>query len=169
MPNTDNNKNNTTDDPIETLRDKIKGLHMAMLSTISDGQIVTRPMATQDMGPDGTLWFLTSAESSKVSEIAHYPNVNVAYMDSGSETYISVAGSAKVSNDRALITKFWNPFYAAWFEGPDDPTIRVLAVTPKTAEYWITKGGKIVSLVSMFLSAVTGKDMEAGENKTLTL
>ena len=156
-------------EPIEMLRDRIKGIRMSMLSTISDGKIVTRPMSTQDMGPDGTLWFLTSVESHKVGEIAHYPNVNVSFCDSGSETYVSVAGSAKISNDRAMIEKFWNPFYAAWFDGPDDPTIRVLEVKPVTAEYWITKGGKIVSLLSMLASAVTGKDMEAGENKTVSL
>ena len=156
-------------EPIEMLRDRIKGIRMSMLSTISDGKIVTRPMSTQDMGPDGTLWFLTSVESHKVGEIAHYPNVNVSFCDSGSETYVSVAGSAKVSNDRAMIKKFWNPFYAAWFDGPDDPTIRVLEVKPVTAEYWITKGGKIVSLLSMLASAVTGKDMEAGENRTVSL
>jgi general stress protein 26 len=60
-------------------------------------------------------------------------------------------------------------FYNAWFEGPDDPTIRVIEVRPQSAEYWVTKGGKIVSLLSMVASAMTGKDMEAGVNKTLTL
>ncbi|MDQ2664771.1 MAG: pyridoxamine 5'-phosphate oxidase family protein [Gemmatimonadota bacterium] len=158
-----------TGEPIDMLRERIKDIRMAMLSTISDGKIVTRPMSAQDMAADGTIFFLTNVESHKVDEIAHYPSVNVSFCDSGSETYVSVAGSAKVTNDRALIRKFWNPFYKAWFEGPDDPTIRALAVTPVSAEYWITKGGKIVSLLSMLASAVTGKDMEAGENREITL
>lgn len=162
-------KAHDTQEPVETLREKIKDIRMAMLTTISDGRIVTRPMATQEMGPDGTLWFLTPAESHKVAEIAHYPDVGIAYMNSGSESYVSVSGRAKVINDRKLIKKFWNPFLNAWFDGPDDPSIRVIEVKPMSAEYWVTKGGKIVSILSMIASAVTGKDMEAGENRTLQL
>lgn len=154
---------------LDTLRARIKDVRMAMLSTTSDGRIVTRPMSTQEMGPDGTLRFLTSVDSNKVREIGRNASVNVAYSDSSSETYVSIAGIARVTNDRAQIKEFWNPFYKAWFDGPDDPTIRVLEVEPVSAEYWITKGGKIVSLLSMLASAVTGKDMEAGENKTLEL
>ncbi|MEO7457447.1 MAG: pyridoxamine 5'-phosphate oxidase family protein [Gemmatimonadaceae bacterium] len=154
---------------VEELRDKVKDVRMAMLSTVSNGRIVSRPMAAQEMGPDGTIWFLTSVNSSKVMEIGNNPSVGIAFSDSGSETYVSVAGIARVTNDRALIRKFWNMFYNAWFDGVDDPTIRVIEIEPVSAEYWITKGGKIVSLLSMFASAVTGKDLEAGENKTLTL
>lgn len=158
-----------SDDPVETLRETIKDIRMVMLSTISDGHIVSRPMSMQEMGPTGTLWFLCGAESHKVHEIAANPNVGLAFTDSGAESYVSVAGTARVTNDRALIAKFWNPFLKAWFDGPDDPSIRVIEVTPVSAEYWVTKGGKIVSLASVLLSAVTGKDMEAGENETLTL
>lgn len=160
---------NTTakQESIAQLREKIKDVRMAMLSTVSGGRIVCRPMSTQEMSPDGILWFLTSAESNKVREIAANPSVNVGYCDSGSETYVSIAGLARVTNDRARIKEFWNPFYKAWFEGPDDPTIRLVEIQSLSAEYWITKGGKIVSLVSALASAVTGKDLEAGENKTV--
>ena len=142
---------------------------MAMLSTLSRGRIVTRPMAAQKMSPTGTISFLTSVESNKVKEIRRNPKVNLAFADPGSESYISVAGTAKVTNDRDQIREFWNPFYKAWFKGPDDPTIRIIEVEPQSAEYWVTRGGKIVSLISMLASAVTGKDMEVGENETLTL
>jgi general stress protein 26 len=142
---------------------------MAMLSTVSGGRIVTRPMSAQKMGPMGTIWFLTSVSSNKVKEIRKNSSVNLAFSDSRSESYISVAGTAKITNDRAQIREFWNPFYKAWFKGPNDPTIRVIEVEPVSAEYWVTKGGKIVSLISMLASAVTGRDMEAGENETLTL
>ena len=119
------------------------------------------------MAPDGRMWFLTAEDSNKVREIRENPTVGVTYCDSGSETYVSIAGLAEVTNDRALIRQFWNPFYKAWFDGPDDPTIRVVEIQSVSAEYWITKGGKIVSLLSILASAVTGKDMEAGENRTV--
>ncbi|HEY4312802.1 MAG TPA: pyridoxamine 5'-phosphate oxidase family protein, partial [Pirellulales bacterium] len=98
-----------TSTPVETLREKIKDIRMAMLSTISQGRIVSRPMSMQEMGPDGTLWFLTAVNSNKVKEIASNASVGIAFADSGSETYVSVAGIARITNDRALIEKFWNP------------------------------------------------------------
>ena len=155
--------------PIETLRAHIKGIRMAMLSTLSQGHIVSRPMSVQEIGEDGTLRFLTSVASHKVEEIAENESVGVTFVDSGAETYVSISGHARITNNREQIAEFWNPFYKAWFDGPDDPTIRVAEITPTSAEYWVTKGGKIVSLVSMLASAVTGKNLEAGENKTITL
>ncbi len=155
--------------PIEVLREKIKDVRIAMLSTVSGGKVMTRPMSTQEMAKDGTIWFLTSAESDKISEIEKNPDIGLAYSDSGSECYVSVSATAQVSNDRELIKEFWNPFYKAWFDGPEDPSIRLIQVHPVAAEYWDTKGGKIVSLISMVASAITGKDMEAGENKEIQL
>lgn len=154
---------------LETLREHVKGIRMAMLSTISSGRMVSRPMSVQEFSETGTISFLTSVDSNKVKEIAANPSVGVAFVDSGAETYVSIAGNARVSNDRARIAEFWNPFYKSWFDGPDDPVIRVLDVTPASAEYWVTRGGKIVSLLSMFASTVTGKDLEAGENRTMEL
>ena len=160
----------TKQESIELLKEKVKDVRMAMLTTMTkEGDHVARPMATQEMGPDGTIWFLTSAESGKVKDISINPKVGISYSDSSSELYVSISGIAKVSNDRELIKKFWNPFYKAWFESESDPSIRVIEVEPTSAEYWDTKGGKVVSLISMALSAVTGKDFEAGENKEIKL
>lgn len=162
MPNSESQQ-----ESIDRLRNAIKDVRIAMLSTISGGSLVARPMSMQEMSPEGTMWFLTSADSNKAKEIAENPSVCVSFCDTGSETYVSVAGLARMTNDRSRIREFWNPFYKAWFDGPDDPSIRVVEVQSRSAEYWITKGGKIVSLVSVLASAITGKDMEAGDNKTV--
>ena len=158
---------NTTN--LEALREKTKSVHLAMLTTMREEDHHARPMATQEMGEDGTIWFLTSEGSNKVQEIEKNPHVGLAYSDSGSECYVSIAGTAKVTDDRELIRKFWNPFYKAWFEGPEDPSIRVIEITPSSAEYWDTKGGKIVSLLYMAASAVTGKNLENSENEEVDL
>lgn len=43
---------------LETLKTKIKDIRIAMLTTQeSDGDFHTRPMATQEIDPDGTMWF----------------------------------------------------------------------------------------------------------------
>lgn len=154
---------------LETLREKTKSVKIAMLTTMRGEDHHARPMATREMAEDGTIWFLTSEGSTKVQEIAKNPNIGLAYADSGSECYVSIAGTAKVTNDRALIQEFWNPFYKAWFEGPEDPSIRLIEITPSSAEYWDTKGGKVVSLLYMVASAITGKNLENSENEEVEL
>lgn len=155
---------------VKLLKEKIKDVRMAMLTTMDEnGNHNARPMSTQELGEQGTIWFLTSADSDKVKEITKNPNVGLSYADPGSELYVSVSGKAKITNDRALIKKFWNPFYKAWFESEEDPNIRVIEIEPSAAEYWDTKGGKMMSLISMAMSAVTGKDLETGENEKINL
>ncbi len=155
---------------LETLREKTKSVRIAMLTTMRGEDHHARPMATREMGEDGTLWFLTAEGTNKVKEIEKNPRIGLVYADPGSECYVSFSGTAKVTNDRAHIEKFWNPFYRAWFEGPEDPSIRLIEITPSSAEYWDTKGGKIVSLIYMAASAITGKNLEKNsENEEVDL
>ncbi|SEI91390.1 Pyridoxamine 5'-phosphate oxidase like [Bhargavaea ginsengi] len=54
---------------METLRDLIKGVDTAMLTTVSDEGLVSRPMKTQEVEFDGDLWFFTKKETDKYKEI----------------------------------------------------------------------------------------------------
>ena len=151
----------STTSGIEKINELVKDIDIAMLVTMdAHGVPRSRPMGTQRVPFDGTLWFLTAEESLKVKEIRSDPRVNVSYASTGSASYLSVSGSAAVVNDRALIEKFWNPFLRAWFEGPDDPSIRLIRVDVHEAEYWDTPGGRVASLISLVKGAITGN----GEN-----
>lgn len=44
---------------IETLRELIKDIDMAMLTTATEEGLVSRPMKTQEVEFDGDLWFFT--------------------------------------------------------------------------------------------------------------
>lgn len=44
---------------IKTVHELIKGIETAMLTTVSEEGLVSRPMKTQEAEFDGTLWFLT--------------------------------------------------------------------------------------------------------------
>ena len=103
----------------------IEGITIAMLTTTeADGELRSRPMATQAMTPDGYLLFYTRRDAPKVDEAAHRP-VNVAYADAKGNTYVSVSGSSVRDTDRAEIRAHWKPERAAWFPGGvEDPQIR---------------------------------------------
>lgn len=54
---------------IETLRELIKDIDTAMLTTVTEEGLVSRPMKTQEVEFDGDLWFFTKKETAKYEEI----------------------------------------------------------------------------------------------------
>jgi general stress protein 26 len=159
----------TNEEGVAKVASLIKDIRIAMLVTMDDaGRPHSRPMATQQRPFDGELWFMTSHDSPKVAEIASNPRVNVAYMSTSTESYLSVNGDAEVLNDRDRIREFWNPFLRAWFAGPEDPSIRLIRIDVDEAEYWDTPGGKVASLLSMVKAAISGDTADmSGNNKTV--
>jgi general stress protein 26 len=142
----------------------IHDIRFAMLTTAAgDGSFDSRPMATQKKEFDGTLWFLTAQDSSKVSEIADDSHVSLLYADPSNAKYVSVKGRAYVSKDRAKIKELWNPMYKAWFPGgEDDPQVTVLRVAVSEAEYWEASDSKLVRSIKYLAAAVTKGSMDVG-------
>jgi general stress protein 26 len=163
-----NNKSNREN--IEKLRELIKDIDICMLTTVDeDGTLRSRPMGTQEAEFDGDLWFITTVDTGKVSEIKQDNKVNVSYAAPGKNRYVSVSGTAKLLNDRAKIKEFWSPIYKAYFpNGPDDPKIRLLKIAVQKAEYWDAPGGVIPTIIA-FAQALAGKEAEMGENEKLQL
>ena len=155
---------------IEKLNELIKDIQTAMLTTIDGGVLRSRPMATQEAEFDGTLFFLTGADTHKDEEIKKDNRVNVSYADTSDNIYVSVSGTAQTYHDQAKIDELWNPFYKAWFpEGQTDPNIRVLKVTVEQAEYWDSSSSTIVHLVGFLKALATGEQYDGGENKKIDL
>ncbi len=151
---------------IEKIGAIIAEIRFAMLTTLCpDGSLDSRPMATQKVKFDGTLWFLTSVDSRKVNEIAENSHVSLAFADPGDAKYVSLKGRAHISNDRARIKDLWSPAYKAWFpEGEDDPQIRVLRVDVTEGEFWEANESKIVRSVKYLAAAATGGAVKMGEH-----
>ena len=55
-----------------------------------------------------------------------------------------------------------------WWDSPDDPSIRVLKVTPKDAQYWDSPG-TVVSYVKMLAAAMTGSRSAMGDSAKVKL
>lgn len=152
---------------LEKLRDKIKDIRIAMLTTLEqDGEFHTRPMATHEMDEDGTMWFFTYDNSNKVAEVEEDRRVSVAFADPGSEVYVATKGTAEVVKDRAKIDELWSDVLKTWFpNGKDDPHIALLKVRIHAGEYWDRPGGKMVKLFEMAKGALTGEPDKTGRNE----
>ncbi len=160
----------THEEAVKKLGALIKDIKFAMLTSIDGGVLRARPMVTQKREFDGTLWFLTSTRTHKVSEIEADPRVCVSYSDVDDNNYVSVSGTAQVVQDRAKIEEMWNPVYKAWFpEGLDDPTICVLRIDVEQAEYWDSPSSAVANIAGFIKAVATGKQAKGGEHEQVNL
>jgi len=151
---------------VAKVSDLIKDIQFAMLTTkCPDGTLSSRPMVAQQLEFDGTLWFLTGERTHKTEEIAQNPDVNLAFVDTDDNAYVSISGRAAVLDDREKARELWNPAYRAWFpDGIDDPDLRVLRVDVTSAEYWDSPSSAVVHLLGLAKAMVTGQRYHGGEH-----
>jgi general stress protein 26 len=155
---------------LEKLVEMIKDIDLCMLTTVDESdELHSRPMSLNgDVDAEGNLWFFTSSNSHKASEIERTPNVNVSFVDTDDQRYVSISGTAELVSDQQKIKELWKPVLKAWFpDGPDQPDVALLKVKMTKAEYWDGPSSTIAQAVSFVSAIVTGKQMEAGENKKL--
>lgn len=157
-------KDSKTD--FQILEEKIAEIRICMLVTSDrDGVLRSRPMATQKFDKDhvfeGKLYFFTKEHSPKSESIEQDQAVNLAYADPDSNTYVSVAGSAQISKDKAIMKELWSPAMKAWFpDGLEDPEIALIAVDVQSAQYWDAPNGKLVQLAGFAKAVLTGTEMK---------
>lgn len=156
---------------LEKLRELIKGMHVAMLTTrTADGRLLSRPLGTQGVERDGDLWFVTGFDSEKVREIEANPEVNVAYASKDHNTYVSISGSASVTRDRATIDAHWTPAMSIFFpDGKDDPNLCMLRVEAHSAEYWDGPGSAAGKALYLAMTAINKNPNNLSENARINL
>jgi general stress protein 26 len=151
---------------IKTIHELIKDIDTAMLTTISEEGLVSRPMKTQDVEFDGNLWFLTKKDSDKFHQLLQNQHVNVAY---AGKSFVSIRGKAELIEDKEKLKEFWNPMYEELLETTyDDPNLVLIKVNAETAEYW--DSGNKFKMVKFMLRRILGKNTEGTDmNQTVSL
>ena len=160
------NENSARD--IDRAWDLMKKIGFAMLVTRDGGKLRARPMSAYLERENNAIFFLTDARRHKDDEIARHPDVNLSFADAGDQKYISVTGTAVVSNDRAKIKELFSLPAKAWWDSPEDPNIRLLKITPDDAEFWDSPGS-VISYVKMAAAAVTGTRPDIGVNRKVSM
>lgn len=151
---------------VEKVRELIKDIDTAMLTTISDEGLVSRPMKTQEVEFDGDLWFLTKKDTDKFHELLHNKQVNVSY---AGKSYVSIRGEAELVNDTAKVKELWNPAYGEILETTyDDPNLVLIKVQADAAEYW--DSGDKFKMMKFLFNRLLGKNTEGTDmNRTVDL
>ena len=154
---------------IEKMKKLAEDARTCLFTTMTDSRpLPTRPMALQTVEADGSFYFFSAASSNKNDQLQEDSNVQLLFSNNGSSEYLSVYGTASISQDRAKIKELWNEFAKIWFQdGPDDPDLTLIRVQPQQARYWDTKHNKMVQWAKMAASMVSGKTMDDGVEGTL--
>lgn len=156
---------------VDELYALVEDIEIAMLTTRRpDGQLVSRPMATQVRAAGADFWFVTSKETEKLDELESDPHVNLAYYDMKSREYVSVSGVAHLSEDRAKIRELYRPDWRAWFGGegeqagtPEDPRMILIGVEAQSVVYMKVDKPRPVVLFEVVKGMLTGSEINVGE------
>lgn len=120
---------------------------MLGLSGEDDGH--TRPMtAIIEEADRGPIWFFTSTDN----EIVHAGGGRAvaAFVSKGHDLFATIHGQLTVDTDPATVDRLWNSMVAAWFEGKDDPKLRLLRLDPESARIWENAFSLVAGIKAIF-------------------
>ncbi len=162
---------------LDELYGLIEGIEIAMFTTRRpDEQLVSRPMATQTQAEGSDLWFVTNIESHKLDELDFDPHVNLAYYKDRTREWVSVSGTATVSQDRRAIRELYRKDWKAWFGdeggardgGPDDPRLALILVDVESVSYLKVDKPRPVVLFEVAKAMVTGTPPDVGVERQVS-
>ena len=139
-----------------------------MFSSRDGEDIRSRPMAAYVEREEGRVCFLTHAPHHKDEGVEAFPHVNPPFSDASGHSYVAVTRRAALSDDRDKNRALFNIPAKAWWDSPDDPSIRLISVTPKDAQYWDSPG-TVRAYVKMAAAAVSSSKPEMGENEKVDM
>jgi general stress protein 26 len=144
----------------------IKEIPVAMVVTrdANGESLRARPMAARPALEEGAIYFLTDVDSPKAGEIQRDDMICLALADHKSKKYLSISGHAEIIDDRDRIKQIWSIFDRAFWPDESDPRIRILRVTPESAEFW-EGAGAVVTAVKLATATLSGARMNLGANQ----
>ena len=161
---------------LDDLYKLIDGIEVAMFTTLrADGQMVSRPMQVQERTRGTDMWFVTNVEAHKLEELARDPRVNLAFYHTRTREWVSVAGTAVLSQDRTLIHELYKPDWRAWFGdeggerdgGPDDPRLALVLVEATSVVYSKQDRPTPLVLFEVAKAAITGNPPKVSDMRSL--
>ena len=142
---------------------------IAMLTIEEEGRLVSRPMASLVRPEDHAIYFVTRLDA-KVGEIGSSAPVNLAYSDAHNNTYLSICGTARTSQDREKLHELWSMFTEAWLpQGPDGEDVALITVEPEEAKLWDSTSSNLVYAAKVLKAVATQRPPDGGRIEEVDL
>jgi len=154
---------------VRELAGKLKDIKITMLTTIGpEGKPHSRPMYSFELKDDGIIWLFISRDSHKVEEIEANPNVILNYSNPQHDLYVTISGTAMLSENMDKIEELWSDRFKAWFPyGKEDRNLTLLKIIPHQAEYWQSPDLLLTQIVSLVKNTLSGNAYVEGEHKKI--
>ncbi|MCM3789785.1 pyridoxamine 5'-phosphate oxidase family protein [Domibacillus indicus] len=130
---------------MSSLKDQIASIIdnnlVGTMATIHDNKPRSRYMTF--FNDNLTLYTATSKDTHKTEDIEQnpYTHILLGYNGEGiGDEYVEIEGKVTEFDDESLKKKVWNEHLESWFDGPEDPKLLILKVTPEQIRLMNKKG-----------------------------
>lgn len=147
----------------EVFWDEMEDVNAAMLAVGSKRYV---PMSPYTDAAAGAIWFITAQGTDAVDAAAGGAADASLIVTGSGDLHARIDGKARLSQDRAKLEELWNPIASSWFDGIDDPDIRLIRFDPTGAEVWNTTGA-IGFVIQIAKSKMTGEQPDMGDHFTI--
>jgi len=154
------------EEALTKVRGLLKNFRSAMMVTLVNGKLHSRPMGMQGEAADfnGVLWFFSDRESRKIEEIKADPEMSLILQSDSDSAYLHLFGKADVSNDLGKKAELFTPLAKTWFpEGVNDPRLTLIRFEAERGDFWDSPGGMLQVLGAFTKAIVTGTRGQVGE------
>lgn len=123
-------------DDAERVWDLMERFPLCTLTTWDGSALRSRPMTAFVRRRNETIYLFADARAYTDAAIRAQPHACLSFGDSASQQIVSVIGTAQMSADRAVIRELWSTSARQSWDSVDNPSLRMLRVTPQEARLW---------------------------------
>ncbi len=149
------------------LSDVVKAGDVAMVTTRGRLGQRSRPLTVAGVEGD-TVSFLVSDSADWVHDHQPGTETECTVSEPSDNHYVAVSGESSLVADQDRIQELWSAPAGAFFDGPDDPALRVLEVAVTDGQWWEGPDTRAGTLVAMVRSAIGRDDSAMGQEGTVT-
>jgi general stress protein 26 len=154
---------------IDRVWDIVEKIGVGMLTTQFAGGLRSRPVEPRLDRKARLIRVVTDVRGLKDDEIERTPDVGLVVISATDKAYLSMSGQAEVTSDRAMAKKIWHKTDDLWWNGPDDPNVRIITIAPSFAELWDGPSSSVSATYEIAKAKVTGKKPNLGEKRKKTI
>lgn len=157
------------DDEIKDFWERLEEINAGLLG-LAGGDARLVPMSHQLRDGDGTIWFITGRDTDLAQAVAGGDGrARYVLADRGKGLYAVVTGQLTLNDNKAVLDDLWSVVADSWFDGgKDDPDVCVLALSPETAEIWLTPTSGLTFAFGILRAQLTGEQPDMGSHATLS-
>ncbi|MGE0666527.1 MAG: pyridoxamine 5'-phosphate oxidase family protein [Sphingomonadales bacterium] len=155
---------------LKQLWDLLDDFTFCMATTHDGDTLRSRPMSPRVDAEAGVVRFLVETGTTMTRQIEQDDDVNLAFIAPTDRNFISLSGTASISEDRAMIKQLWNKAAEAWFVGgPERANVAVVTVHPTYAEFWDGESSDIKMMWEMAKARRHDRKPDVTEHKKMPM